>query len=467
MVVMLNDRPTIKDTLRRESVVLAKAQRILTCKAPVTFGVHGDWGAGKTSFLKQVRYALDQYVEKDDEVPSPTLKSQAAKSEIITVWFEAWRYQHEPVPVIALIQEIRRSVTAVAKAKNKAKKLGEVAFRTVLYSLDDAAKLLRLEAMPLGPKRIQEIGEDFEKENLQQRLGSDGIQAHLEQAIALVLDGLGARNGRLVVFIDDLDRCSAESAFRLLEGLKIYLTVNRCVFVIGMNHQLVVDSISSCIPSASFPDDIPSKSAYAKMRAEAYLEKICSSVERLVPVVDPLRVVREWTTSAELRLDLMRYEVSAEAKGNFLPPNPRRIKSFVNELQRNYHILRSSREDPLAIAELTALIIVSYIYQFHSEIFQRWQFNPGFLTYLRKWVLSSDPKAPSDWPSYLTCLELPVRYKKSEQTEAVVRYERESVYPDPYSPNVFWIASLIADGSVNERIASDIVKKLYGLSFNE
>ncbi|MCD0245614.1 hypothetical protein JWH06_08765 [Xanthomonas melonis] len=430
--------------------------------APVTFGVHGDWGAGKTSFLKQLRYALDQSSDADDEFPSPTLKALSAKSKVVTVWFEAWRYQHEPAPVIALIQEIRRSVTAAAKAKKKVKKLSEVAFRTVLYSLDDAAKLLRLEAMPLGPGRIQEIGENYEKENLQQRLGSDGIQAHLEQAIAMVLDGLGAKDGRLVVFIDDLDRCSPESAFRLLEGLKIYLTVSRCVFVIGMNHQLVVDSISSCIPSASFPEDVPSKSAYAKMRAEAYLEKICTSIERLVPVSDPLRIVREWTSSNELREDLMRYQVAPESVQNFLPPNPRRIKAFVNELQRNYHALRDSRENPFVLGEIAALIIISYIYQFHSELFQRWQFNPGFLTYLRRWILSSDPKSPVEWPSYLTCLELPIRYKKSEQTEPLVRYERESMYPDPYAPNIFWIAPLVADGGVTERIATEIFEKLYG-----
>jgi len=462
MVVMLNDLPTIRDRLNREHVVLAKAQRLLSCKAPVTFGVHGDWGAGKTSFLKQLRYALDQSIDADDETPSASLKTLNAKSRVVTVWFEAWRYQHEPAPVIALIQEIRRSVTAAAKIKNKAKKLGEVAFRTVLYSLDDAAKLLRLEAMPLGPGRIQETGENYEKENLQQRLGSDGIQSHIEQAIAMVLDGLGAKDGRLVVFIDDLDRCSPESAFRLLEGLKIYLAVSRCIFVIGMNHQVVVDSISSCIPAASFPEDVPSRSAFAKMRAEAYLEKICTSIERLVPVSDPLRVVREWTSSDALRTDLMKYQANPMMVQNFLPPNPRRIKAFVNELQRNHQSLRAIRDDSLDTVELAALIIISYMYQFHSELFQRWQFNPGFLTYLRKWVLSSEPKSSAEWPPYLTCLELPVRYKKSEQTEPVVRYERESMYPDPYAQNIFWIAPLVADGGVTERVASDIVAKLYG-----
>jgi len=350
----------------------------------------------------------------------------------------------------------------LAKAKGGLHKIAEVSFRTVLYSLDDVAKLLRLEAMPLGPGRIQEHGEQYEKENLQERLGTDGIQAHLDKAVSTVLDGLGAKNGKLVIFIDDLDRCTPECAFRLLEGLKIYLSLSRCVFVIGMNQQLVVDSIGSCIPMSSFPDEIPSKSAFAKMRAEAYLEKICSTVDRLVPVPDPLRIVREWVSIGELKESLMAYEASARTGLCFLPPNPRRIKAFVNELQRNYVIYCAKVNRGVDRRELLGLIAVSYVYQFHSELFQRWQFNADFFSYLKKWIVSSDPASGKEWPSYLTCLDLPVKYRKSEQTEAVVSYEVERSYPDPYASNVFWIASIVADSELTGKLAGEMMTVIYG-----
>jgi hypothetical protein len=41
---------------------------------------------------------------------------------------------------------------------------------------------------------------------------------------------------RLVVFVDDLDRCSPENMVRLLEWLKIHLTVEGCTYVIALDH---------------------------------------------------------------------------------------------------------------------------------------------------------------------------------------------------------------------------------------
>ncbi|GHA78728.1 P-loop NTPase fold protein [Cognatilysobacter bugurensis] len=148
------DHPTLSDSLARTRLVKEKAERIMACEPPQVFGVHGDWGAGKTSFLRQLRYHLDGSTEGCRDAAGSGLQGNAYKNQVVTIWFEAWRYQHEPAPAIALLQEMRRQFSTWATAKEKAKKLAEVSVRSVLNSIEDTAKLLKFEALPLSAKGI-------------------------------------------------------------------------------------------------------------------------------------------------------------------------------------------------------------------------------------------------------------------------------------------------------------------------
>ena len=43
------------------------------------------------------------------------------------------------------------------------------------------------------------------------------------------------KSGRLIVFVDDLDRCLPEKAIEVLEAIKLFLEVPGVVFVLGMD----------------------------------------------------------------------------------------------------------------------------------------------------------------------------------------------------------------------------------------
>ena len=55
---MHNDEPTLLDALDRETLIREVGEAVATCGPPQVFGVHGDWGLGKTSFLHQVQWYL-------------------------------------------------------------------------------------------------------------------------------------------------------------------------------------------------------------------------------------------------------------------------------------------------------------------------------------------------------------------------------------------------------------------------
>ena len=53
-----NDEPCLVDRLDRGSLVHEVGEAVASCTPPQVFGIHGDWGLGKTSFLHQLHFYL-------------------------------------------------------------------------------------------------------------------------------------------------------------------------------------------------------------------------------------------------------------------------------------------------------------------------------------------------------------------------------------------------------------------------
>ena len=458
-VTIHSDHPTLNDKLNRIASIKNKAEQIMHCETPQVFGIHGDWGSGKTSYLRQLRFHLDGTTEGVDASQlNHQLKGDKYKNKVVTVWFDAWRYQHEPAPVVALLQEIRKQFTSWAKLKNKANKLTSVTVQSVLNSFSDITKLLSIENTALNPKSIQDTGEKWEKEHLEQKLGVDSIQEFLEKATTAILsEFLSGKTKRLVIIIDDLDRCSPSSAYRLLEGLKVYLGLKNCVFIVGMNQQIVVEAIAANLPQELSQYSNEHKKAAMCIRGEAYLEKICSHIERLQPPADAVRFLTDLVEDPHLRVEL----VNAAAGFNvpFLPPNPRRIKALANTVN-NWAGLIAWGTDPLREIKAKSLLILAYVYQFHGELFQRWQFTPSFYSQLNSWATESwGGKDTNDWPDYLATLRLPHKVTPFDHGSTEVPQVRStSTYPDPYATDMFWIAPFMSMADLTEQDINPVLQ---------
>jgi hypothetical protein len=457
-----DDLPTLVDHLNWNEELTRLCESIEQCKPPHVFGVHGDWGSGKTSFMRQLQWRLggtatteDGSVGSDGAAFIGTEEQRTARTTrgkaIVTIWFEAWRYQSELVPVVALLHEMRRQLSTAAAVTKKLSKLGQVTARYLLGSLSDAAKTIGVEALLPNADRIENIGEKWEKANLAESLPTDSIRGFLSEAIRELLPN--HESARLVVFIDDLDRCQSTAAFRLLEGLKIYLNVPRCVFVIGMNEQTLVDAIGK---ELAVPKEVPH--AVVQLRAAHYLEKICTNVFRLPPPPDPPRHLGDWLNDAHQRQALL----VAIGTLNCLPPNPRRLKALANQWSR--FIVRvpwpagNDEQEALAVRVLVA----AYIYQFHRDLWERWCFQPGFWEEIKAWCCGEVADRSSSTrdaaiagtgaageqvaerpqlkpPEWIGALRLPERRVPSQgDTE-----DWGSNYPDPNAIEIFWIAPLV------------------------
>jgi predicted KAP-like P-loop ATPase len=108
--MFLNDQETSTDLLYFEAIARTVVRFIReTPSAPVTIGVHGDWGAGKSSVLKITEAAF------------------AGEKRILCLWFNGWAFEGfedaKTVVMETLIDELRRARPTSVKVAEAAKKL--------------------------------------------------------------------------------------------------------------------------------------------------------------------------------------------------------------------------------------------------------------------------------------------------------------------------------------------------------
>ena len=469
---MYNDEPTLLDRLDRGSLIQEVGDAIASCTPPQVFGVHGDWGLGKTSFLHQVQlYLTDDCPQQSDEARKAAKREATDravelgkyKGTIRAVWFDAWRYQNEDAPVVALLQEMRTQLSLFGKVRRSVSRRSEVLTRGALLSIEELTKRIGFQY-----SKFRQAENEWKATNLASELPSYRIREHLREAIGQLLPGKPGSNKhrRLAVFIDDVDRCEPEIAYRLLEGLKIYLTLDNCVFILGMNQKVVESAIGyrmaafgpgltpsdieRAVESAmSRGTEVPRSSArtddtvgeLGRTRAAAYMEKLCQNVWRLPAIRDPGQVLHDLlktTVTDEAVREWIRQAVKAPP---CLPPNPRRLKGLANLIGRLSSRLPKPKDVPreeLGVREAQLLVIVAYIYQFHHDIYIRWEADTNLYKQVYDRCRGSDLELP-----FLTSLVLPKRGIDTDPTMPLQELGLESTYPDPTATNVFWIQPLI------------------------
>lgn len=440
MSTLLSDLPALEDELGWNNDFNHLLNRIQQCPTPHVIGIHGDWGSGKTSFMRQLQYELGGEMPKDGSVserdPLAKAKKKDIQKTIVTIWFDAWQYQNEAVPIVALLQEMRRQMETMPALKAKFGKLGEIALRATLNSLGDMGKLIGLEGLPSADK-IEKTGQDWEARNYAQAMQIDSIKGQLQLAMKSLLPGnaKNVKNARIVIFIDDLDRCNPKAAIRLLEGLKIYLSLPNCVFVLGMNERILVDVIHEEVSLGNKLEE-----GEKRRRASHYLEKICSDIFRLAVPRNSAELLVSW-----IEKDEHKKALSEALKGvTCLPPNPRKLKALSNQWGRFAKCVTFPDQAEERKIWSVRVLIAAYVHQFHRELWERWSFQPEFGGELISWCLgersTSGEGTSITSPLWADGLKLTALISSRDEVTSAPQWQ--SSFPNPGDIDIFWIDNL-------------------------
>lgn len=256
---MWSDKETSKDLLGfNVHASLIKSVVTNEKNLPITIGLYGDWGSGKSSVLEILKEQL-----KDDE-------------DTVVVYFDGWTFESFDDAKIALIQGI---VDELEKNKKFLSKVGDGLsdLKDDFVKLKDSINWMRLlkvtakmvvptiAAFSTGGASIiptialalkdnqNSLNSIIEEGRLEEFLKQNVVKEEEEKKYAAVREFRSdfekliqkSKQGKVVILIDDLDRCLPRHIIDSLEAIKLFLNVPKTAFVIAADEFIVSNAIKS------------------------------------------------------------------------------------------------------------------------------------------------------------------------------------------------------------------------------
>jgi hypothetical protein len=256
--------------LVEELEVLLTEQRLL----PVTVGVSGDWGSGKSSLMEMARARLE---------------SDQNEKHFICVSFSPWRFENFGYGKAALMAAVIDAIAdrgadiqgALEEVVDKAKKLRE---RLTRFGVIKGGTAIAATALGASPPEAALAGQAAEA------LGGMATAPHAEPAREFesvasfhvdfeeLVQALGEEFRAVVVFVDDMDRCSTETIVETFEAMRLFLHAPKTAYVVGANYQIVEAALDGRYPARREGDDD---------LGHNYLEKMLQNTVAVPPLSEP------------------------------------------------------------------------------------------------------------------------------------------------------------------------------------
>ena len=268
---MWNDVETTQDFLNFSVIAETVAELIVESgEKPISIGVSGSWGAGKSSMVKMIGKALENKDnDKDDK-----------EKKYVFLEFNAWLYQGYDDARAALLQAVSDKLLEESKKRSNAGKdftskvkgfisrinwlqvakmavplsMGLVpggvavggiaslisATTNLIQNKDDETQAEKSEAVSAALDNLTPEMKTLLKEN-----ASKSTPQQIEKIRAEFAELLKDLNITLVILVDDLDRCLPSTAISTLEAMRLLLFVERTAFIIAADEQMIRNSVKA------------------------------------------------------------------------------------------------------------------------------------------------------------------------------------------------------------------------------
>jgi Cdc6-like AAA superfamily ATPase len=278
------DAPALEDRLGREALVESLAAMLANKEqeTPLTIGLFGHWGAGKTSFMAQLQGKLAE-------------SSQADDSEFLFSWFNAWEYENTENVAAGLAEEViaglltdgqfdpeseppytkkvglfkrlrlRLSYLWTAKKTEVVRGLVLILFFICMTWIGTQYRASLANFIPYSGQTLTissllllvifflkriiflwehpltvELKTFFKLPSYKKELGEiPEIRQQLKDLCSLRL-----KERRLVVFIDDLDRCRIQTIAKTFDATRLITHIKNVIVIIGIDERIAFQAMA-------------------------------------------------------------------------------------------------------------------------------------------------------------------------------------------------------------------------------
>lgn len=284
---MWSDNETTQDMLGYQVHADLLKNIILNDKMlPISIGVFGNWGSGKSSLMLLLEDGIEKWKKENAAVDDVIHKKNA---RILQVRFNSWQFEDYSSTKLIMIETILEALSKdISDRKDLFEKCDDFIAR--ISFLKAGVFILKKAYEKLVPDDVKEWlpnEEELDKitgkedyKNLIEDVRKGNSSKFVEQ-FRMLFEGMikDADYKAVIVYIDDLDRCDPNRIIDCLEAVKLFVNVDRTAFVIGADERIIEYAISLHYP-------IKQEKAEISSPFSDYLEKLIQLPYKLPKLSD-------------------------------------------------------------------------------------------------------------------------------------------------------------------------------------
>lgn len=222
-----------KDILKRKPLLIQLIRLVNSINESFTLSIDGDWGSGKTFFIKQLLFLhsddsdFDYYNEQSDKD-----EIKKFKEKYIPIYYNAWENDNHDNVISSLIYNI---LDAYPKYKNDPLRKNQ--------KFSNIVKPLLIKLIEKGTFGF------ISKETLEQVDSFDALSEtimtteEIKNGLYEIFNSITDNNTRILLIIDELDRCKPDYAVKTLETIKHFYDYEKITCLVVTNNNQLSESI--------------------------------------------------------------------------------------------------------------------------------------------------------------------------------------------------------------------------------